>query len=58
MAVQERKEITMVKDTAGNTLVLYPVTKAECVDGLEEAIKAALSSSGSGPMTWAQIEGG
>jgi hypothetical protein len=58
MAVQERKEVTMVKDASGNTLILYPITKAECVDGLEAAIKAALGSGSSGPMTWAQIEGG
>ncbi len=57
MPVQERKQITMVKDDSGNTLILYPITKAECVDGLEEAIQAALSSGSSGPMTWAQIEG-
>ncbi len=57
MAVQERKQVTMVKDTTGNTLILYPVTKAECVDGLEEAIQAALSAGGTGPMTWAKLEG-
>ncbi|MCI9468901.1 MAG: hypothetical protein HFG45_06335 [Oscillospiraceae bacterium] len=57
MPVQERKQITMVKDAAGNTLILYPVTKAACVDGLEEAIQAALSSGSGGPMTWAKLEG-
>lgn len=57
MAVQEHKQITMVKDTAGNTLILYPVTKAECVDGLDAAIQDALSAGGTGPMTWAKLEG-
>lgn len=39
MATTERKGILTYVDEAGNTYLLYPITKAEAVDGLEEIIE-------------------
>ncbi len=38
MATYEYNGLMTVKDAAGNKYLLYPITKAECVDGLEEAL--------------------
>ena len=47
MATYEYNGLMTVKDAAGNKYLLYPITKAECVDGLEEALatKAAATHS-------------
>lgn len=43
MATYERIGLQSFKDSEGNRCLLYPVTKAECVDGLDEAIDEALA---------------
>ena len=45
MATYEYNGLMTVKDAAGNKYLLYPITKAECVDGLEEALAAKAASS-------------
>ena len=42
MATYEYNGLMTVKDAAGNKYLLYPITKAECVDGLEEAQRKAI----------------
>ena len=44
MAITEQSGLLTYKDEAGETYLLYPVTKAECVDGLEEAADPAGSA--------------
>ena len=55
MATYEYNGLMTVKDAAGNKYLLYPITKAECVDGLEEALatKAAATHS----HAWSAITG-
>lgn len=36
MAVLEKNGLLTYKDTAGNKTLLYPITKKECVDGMED----------------------
>ena len=47
MATYEYNGLMTVKDAAGNKYLLYPITKAECVDGLEEALAAKAAAAGS-----------
>ena len=42
MAVTENKGILTYIDAAGNKYLLYPITKADCIDGLDEAIVAKI----------------
>lgn len=35
MAVTEQNALFRAKDASGNSLIVYPITKAENVDGLE-----------------------
>lgn len=45
MATYEYNGLMTVKDAAGNKYLLYPITKAECVDGLEEALAAKAAAT-------------
>ena len=45
MATYEHNGLMTVKDAAGNKYLLYPITKAECVDGLEEALAAKAAAT-------------
>ena len=45
MAVTENMGVMTYIDTNGNKYILYPVTKAECVDGLEEALDERLAAA-------------
>lgn len=45
MATYEYNGLLTVKDAAGNKYLLYPITKAECVDGLEEALAAKAAAT-------------
>ena len=38
MATYERSPLMTFKDKGGNKYLLYPITKTDCVDGLEEAL--------------------
>ena len=40
MATYEEKGQMTYKDEEGNEYLLFPMTKIECVEGLEEALKA------------------
>lgn len=41
MATFEQNGLMTVIDRAGNKYLMYPITKLECVDGLEEALANA-----------------
>ena len=38
MAVFEKNTLLACKDAAGNTYLLYPITKLDCVDGAEDLL--------------------
>lgn len=38
MATYEKNVLLMSKDRDGNKNILYPITRVECVDGVEEAL--------------------
>lgn len=38
MATYEKNVLLMSKDRDGNNYILYPITRVECVDGVEEAL--------------------
>lgn len=44
MSVIEKNALIRAKDATGDSFLIYPITKAENVDGLEEAL-APLASS-------------
>lgn len=43
MATYERSGLLTYKDAAGNMYLLYPITKVENVDGLEDALAGKVS---------------
>lgn len=38
MATTEHNALIRAKDASGNSLLIYPITKAENIDGLEESL--------------------
>ena len=46
MAIYEKDCLMSNKDANGNTTLLYPITRADCVDGLEEAIAEQIEANG------------
>lgn len=46
MAVLEKNGTLLAKDSSGNTVITYPITKAENVDGLEGAIPKQETKTG------------
>lgn len=45
MATYEKNVLLMSKDREGNNNILYPITRSECVDGLEEALAQKADSN-------------
>ena len=48
MATYEHDSLTQVKDAQGDLHIIYPITKAENVDGLEDAIQEAAGGAQEG----------
>lgn len=38
MAVYEKSMLLRCRDAAGNVILLYPITKLDCVDGAEDLV--------------------
>ena len=58
MAVIENDAFMKFKDSSGNINLLYPITKAEDVDGLQEAIRnQGVVTEGTGAVYTATVEG-
>ena len=58
MAVIENDALMKFKDSSGNIILLYPITRAEDVDGLQEAIRnQGVVTEGTGAVYTATVEG-
>lgn len=58
MAVIENDAFMKFKDSSGNIYLLYPITKADNVDGLQEAIRnQGVVTEGTGAVYTATVEG-
>lgn len=58
MAVIENDVLMKFKDSSGNVNLLYPITRAEDVDGLQEAIRdQGVVTEGTGAVYTATVEG-
>lgn len=58
MAVIENDVLMKFKDSSGNINLLYPITKADDVDGLQEAIhNQGVATEGTGAVYTATVEG-
>lgn len=58
MAVIENDVVMKFKDSSGNVNLLYPITRANNVDGLQEAIRnQSVVTKGTGAVYTATVEG-
>lgn len=58
MAVVEKNTLMRYKDTSGNTTLLYPITKKDNVDGLDEFVRdQSILTTGDGAAYLATVEG-
>lgn len=58
MAVVEKNTLMRYKDTSGNTTLLYPITKKDNVDGLDEFVRdQSVLTTGDGAAYLATVEG-
>lgn len=58
MAVVEKNTLMRYKDTSGNTTLLYPITKKDNVDGLDELVRdQSITTTGTGAAYLATVEG-
>ena len=58
MATTERNTQMKYKDTSGNTIILYPITKKENVSGIDSAIRSQyITTTGTGAAYQATVEG-
>lgn len=58
MAVTENDVLVKYKDSSGNMSLIYPLTKKENVDGLDEAIRdQSVTTAGTGSAYTATVEG-
>lgn len=46
MAVYEQNALTQYKDKNGDMYIVYPITKRECIDGLNDVKTVTLPASG------------
>lgn len=44
MSISEQNALIRAKDASGNSLIIYPITKADNVDGLDEVISTKMDS--------------
>lgn len=58
MAIVESNALVKYKDTSGNLVLLYPITKKENVDGIDELVRnQGVTTSGDGAAYTAAIDG-